>query len=387
MHKRICVLGLGHVGLPTACLLANAGYSVQGVDIDEGLVLDLQSGLAKIAEPGLEGLLVQALRKRTLTISKEPAPADIYIIAVPTPSNEVKQPDLSCINAGIAAIERQLQPKNMVLIESTCPVGVTDSLATRLRRTCSDVYVAYCPERMFPGNAFVELKSNDRIIGGVDEASAAEAKLFYESFVTGEISLTDARTAEAVKLVENAYRDVNIAYSNELSMIADRLNLDVNKVIQLANKHPRVDILTPGPGVGGHCLPIDPWFLAKAAPDLSKLIQAAREVNEKKVDWVVDRVRAVIREKQAKVIACFGLTYKPNVSDVRGSPALRVVDALKEEVEVLTVDSYVSSTHTIQQALDRAEIFVGLVAHREFKEIPNEEIADKIFLDFTGDLV
>lgn len=384
IQKRICVTGLGHIGLPVACILATSGYAVLGVDIDDRVVIRVQSADFMDPEPNLQDLLIRAIQNGSLEASMNVAPADIHIIAVPTLLVPGNKPDISYVNAAIDAIKPHLRSHDLVLIESTCPIGTTEAIARKLQQACPGVHVAYCPERVLPGNIVHELIHNDRVVGGVDEASTAHAVTFYQSFVRGEVIATDVRTAEAVKLAENAYRDVNIAYANELSMIADHMELDINELIRLANRHPRVQILKPGPGVGGHCIAVDPWFLVAGAPDLAILTLKAREVNTKKTDWVIQKVRQAIRENGATVVACLGLAYKSNVSDTGTSPALAVVQALEREIEVLCVDPYIPNTVTLYDALARAEIVVALVAHRAFLNIPSHSLAGKIVLDFAG---
>lgn len=386
LKKRVCITGLGRVGLPMACLLATSGYTVLGVDTDDEVVRSVQAANLIHSEKNLQNLLISALHNKCLEVSKTVSPAEIHIIAVPTLLNSENQPDIAYVNQAIEALKPHLRSKDLILIESTCPIGTTDTIAKALRSICSDLSVAYCPERIFPGNTLYELVHNSRIIGGVDDASTLQAANFYRSFVCGEIITANVRVTEAVKLAENAYRDINIAYANELSMIADRINIDINELIRLANKHPRVNILNPGPGVGGYCIAIDPWFLVPAAPDLTVLIAKAREVNLQKTEWVIQKVREAIKDNNAQVIACLGLTYKPNVSDSSASPALTVAETLEKELEVLRVDPYLPNTQPLYEALVRAEIVVCLVAHREFQNIPLHCLDKKILLDFAGGL-
>lgn len=384
IQKKICVTGLGHIGIPTACVLATSGYSVLGVDIDDEVVRSVQSADLINPEPKLQGLLKRAICSGNLEISAYVAPADIHIITVPTPLSLSRQPDISYVNGAIDAISPHLRPHDLILIESTCPIGTTEVIAQKLQMSCPGVHVAYCPERVLPGNILHELIYNDRVVGGIDDRSTSLAVTFYQSFVRGEVLAANVRIAEAVKLAENSYRDINIAYANELSMIADRIDLDVNELIRLANKHPRVQILKPGVGVGGHCIAVDPWFLVSSAPDLAMLTSKAREININKTGWVIQKVREAIQKNGAHVVACLGLTYKPNVPDIRESPALAVVQALEGEVEVLCVDPYTPNTIALLDALARAEIVVGLVAHNEFLNISSNDLANKIVLDFAG---
>ncbi len=383
-QKKVCVIGLGHIGLPTACVLAMSGYDVLGVDIDKKVVMRTQLGESIYIEPNLHDLLIKTIKNKSLKVSINIASADIYIIAVPTPLTPDNQPDLSYVNAVIDTIKPHLRSHDLILLESTCPIGTTHKIARELEKVCPDVYVAYCPERVFPGNILYELIQNDRVVGGVNDASTVKAMEFYQSFTCGDIVATDVRTAEAVKLAENVYRDINIAYANELSMIADRLNLNIKELILLANKHPRVQILNPGIGVGGHCIAVDPWFMIASAPDLAILTSKARDVNAKKTNWIIQKVRDAIKENQAKVVVCLGLTYKPNVSDIRESPALIVVETLEREIEVLRVDPYVPNTQILYDAIARADIIVGLVAHSGFFSISPNLLEGKIVLDFAG---
>lgn len=338
----------------------------------------VQSGLA-FSEPNLQDLLVKVLKSGRLTIAAKVAPADIHIIAVPTLLNKNNQPEISSVYSAIDALKPHLRKNDLVIIESTCPIGTTEAIANKLR-----VLVAYCPERVIPGEILHELIHNDRVIGGVNTASTEKAVAFYRSFVKGEVYSTDSRTAEAVKLAENCYRDINIAYANEISMIADRIGLNTNEVIRLANRHPRVDILQPGTGVGGYCLTANPWFLASSAPDLVILTTKAREVNTQKTDWVIQKIKAAIHEKGAHAVACLGITYKANVSDTRKSTALTIIQALEKEIQVFKIDPYVPNSDPLQESLAEAQIVIGLVAHREFKDIKAHDIAGKTILDFAG---
>lgn len=383
-QKHVCVTGLGHIGLPTACILATSGYTVFGVDIDETVVNQVHSTTLKNPEPYLQDLLIRAIQGNTLKVSTITSPADIHLITVPTLLAPNNRPDISYVNAAIDAVIPHLRPYNLVLVESTCPIGTTEKIAQKIWRIHPDVHVAYCPERVLPGNILHELIHNDRIVGGADETSTLQAAAFYRSFIRGDVVSTDVRMAEAVKLAENTYRDVNIAYANELSMIADRIGLNINTLIQLANRHPRVQILNPGAGVGGHCIAVDPWYLVASAPELTGLTTKSREINIKKTEWVIQKIRTTIKEKKANVVVCLGLTYKADASDTRNSPALAIVQALEEKVEILRVDPYVPNTVTLHDALTRADIVVGLVAHSAFCNIPANCLAGKTVLDFAG---
>lgn len=381
--KKVCVIGLGHIGLPTACVLANAGYQVLGVDNNKKVLDRLQLAQLINPEPDLQNLLAKVIHHGSLKLTTQISPANIHIIAVPTPLDQSDKPDLSLVNSVTEALKPHLRAKDLVLLESTCPIGTTEAIAKKLRKDCPEIYVAYCPERVLPGNILFELIHNDRVVGGVDQASTQLTVEFYKTFVLGDVTATNARTAEAVKLAENTFRDINIAYANELSMIVDKLEIDVNELIQLANRHPRVKILSPGPGVGGHCIAVDPWFLASAAPDLAGLTTKARATNKKKTEWVVGKVREVAKKNGAKVIACLGLTYKPNVSDIRESPALEIVRSLEKDFHVLSVDPHVPDTENLYDAIDQAKVIVGLVAHNEFSNIAENYFIGKIKLDFA----
>lgn len=381
VQKHVCIVGLGHVGLPMACVLATADYIVAGVDIDNKVIERIKSPTFTDSEPRLQDLLLKAIRSGNLEVTTNVTPADIYVIAVPTLLNANNHPDISHVTSAMMAIRPHLRSGNLILIESTCPIGTTESIAQLLS---PDIHVAYCPERILPGNTLHELIHNDRIVGGINETSTQLAAEFYRSFVRGNVLTTHSRMAEAVKLAENTYRDINIAYANELSMIAAHIDLDINELIHLANKHPRVQILNPGTGVGGYCIAVDPWFLVAAAPDIALLTSKAREINMQKSNWVIKKIMDTIEGHKSSVVACLGLTYKPDVSDIRNSPALDIVKALEKEIEVLRVDPYVPNTLTLTDALICADIIVVLVAHTEFLTIPSSLLVDKKVLDFTG---
>jgi UDP-N-acetyl-D-mannosaminuronic acid dehydrogenase len=385
-ERTVCVTGLGHIGLPTASLLANSGYMVHGVDVNTSITNQISRKSLFINEPGLQDLLHRALEDSTFTVSTQHKSSAIHIIAVPTPIDTENKPDISYVMNAISSIKGYLRPKDLILIESTCPIGTTETIADIVREKHPLLYIAYCPERVIPGNIVHELFYNSRVVGGVDEESTQKALEFYRSFVKGNVFGTDAKTAEAVKLVENSFRDVNIAFANELSMIADRLNLDINKIINLANKHPRVQILDPGPGVGGHCIPVDPWFLVSAVPDLAQIISQARSVNLSKTKWAIQKIRKSIKDNNAKKVACLGLTYKSDASDTRNSPSLQIIEALEHEVEVLCVDPYISGALSIEEACSKADIIVLLVAHTAFKTFAQHKFENKPILDFSGAL-
>lgn len=376
MKQKVCVSGLGHVGLPTSIVLKNAGYSVHGVDTDESTRIKI--ALRKV--PFLDSELETLLKNNPFEVSAVPVPADIHIIAVPTPLGKNNQADLAYVENAIDALIPVLREQDLIIIESTCPIGTTRRLAQRFPSNS----FAYCPERLLPGNLYHELLHNDRIVGGLDAAATQRAAAFYRSFIKGQVVTTDAQTAEAAKLAENAYRDVNIAFANELSMIMNHTGLDVREVIQLANRHPRVNILDPGPGVGGHCIPIDPWFLVEAAPFYAQLISQARAVNTKKCDWVIEKIRDAIKKYNIKSVACLGLTYKANASDLRESPALCIVKTLEKEINVIPIDPFVPDSCPIDEGLEQGEMVVALVAHSIFHSIPKQLLSGKPLLDFAG---
>lgn len=395
--KKICVLGLGYIGLPTASVLATKGYSVVGVDVNPRVVETIKKGNIHIVEPDLDILVKSAVLSGNLTASSKPREADVFIIAVPTPFKEDKKPDLTYVEGATESIIPVLKKGNLVILESTSPVGTTESrvsakIAERTGwKPGEDYFVAHCPERVLPGRILKELVDNDRIIGGVDRASAEAARDLYAAFVSGNIFLTDCNTAEMAKLVENAYRDVNIAFANELSLICDRLGMRVWEVIELANKHPRVNILQPGPGVGGHCIAVDPWFIVDSAPEQARLIRTAREVNDSKPRFVVEKVKKQARKFKAPVIGCLGLAYKNDVDDLRESPALDITrDLIRENIgTVLACEPYVKEfkefkLHPLDKVLKESDIIVLLVNHKPFYDIDRELLKEKIVIDTRG---
>ena len=404
--KTACVVGLGYIGLPTAAILASRGMQVIGVDINPTVIESIKGGALSIPEPDLAALVDSVVMRGHLTLQTEPAPADIFLIAVPTPVTKDFHPDLAHIKAAVSSLAPYLQKNNLVILESTVPVGSTAQLAHWLAELrpdlnipqndgdAADIHIAFCPERVLPGRMLVELVDNDRVIGGLTVTSSELATDFYASFVRGELIATDAKTAEMCKLAENAYRDSNIAFANELSMLCDQFNINVNQLIKLANHHPRVNILQPGCGVGGHCIAVDPWFLINAAPNETRLMRTAREVNDSKPHWVLSKVADAVNRIQAKKItkaddkafisiACLGLTYKADVDDLRESPALRIAETLAEQYRhstepILIVDPYVKSLPeklltlgakrvSLDDALAQADLILILVDHSKFK--------------------
>ena len=402
---KITVMGLGYIGLPTASMLATKGHQIIGVDISEAAVKTINSGKIHIVEPDLDILVRSAVNSGNLRASLVPESADVFILAVPTPFKKelhnVHAPDLSYVEAATRAIAPFLMEGNLIILESTSPVGTTEligQIIAEIRpdlidsKTLSRIYLAHCPERVLPGHIIRELVDNDRIIGGINRASAEKARDLYKTFCNGNIFLTDSKTAEMAKLVENSFRDVNIAFANELSMICDRLGINVWELIELANRHPRVNILQPGPGVGGHCIAVDPWFIVSAATEEARLIRQAREVNDSKPHWVLEKVRAKAERFKNPVIGCLGLAFKANIDDLRESPAVDITRALidQEIGMVMTCEPNVTigpegiPLHTLEDIMRQADILVVLVDHDEFKDVDRELLKEKIIIDTRG---
>lgn len=388
---KICVLGLGYIGLPTASTFATHGVRVVGVDVNARVVETLQNGGLHIHEPGLRTVVQAALKSGNLSISEQPDESDAFIIAVPTPFKEDKKADLSFVIAASEAIVPHLQAGNLVILESTSPPRTTiDVVAPILEKSGlkagRDFFLAYSPERVLPGQILRELIDNARVVGGVDLASAEAGRDLYTQFVRGEIVLTDATTAEMVKLMENTYRDVNIAVANEFSRLANRFGVDVWEAIKLANRHPRVSILKPGPGVGGHCISVDPWFLVEAAPEIADLISTARRVNDGQPEFVVDLLNDALGELNGKCIAVLGLAYKANVDDLRESPAVEVANLLNDKgARVVAYEPYkpdaefseIEMKATLDEALNEADGLILLVAHEPLLSLAPEDVASK----------
>jgi UDP-N-acetyl-D-mannosaminuronic acid dehydrogenase len=401
MEKKpsVVMLGLGYIGLPTAALIANNEVYVHGVDINSEIVKTINEGKIHIVEPELDIAVAQAVKKGFLKASISPIKANTYIVVVPTPFKGNNEPDTSYVEAATNAILPLLKKGDLYIIESTSPVGTTEkmmSLIYKERPELKDeLYIAYCPERVLPGNVMYELVNNDRVIGGVDEKSTEKAVAFYKNFVKGKLHKTNARTAEMCKLVENSSRDVQIAFANELSLICDKANINVWELIELANKHPRVNILQPGCGVGGHCIAVDPYFIVADYPMESQIIGKAREVNNYKSFWCAEKVQTAKLEFELKngrkpSIALMGLAFKPNIDDLRESPAKYIVQRVLQNAnneEFYIVEPNIN-THkifkltNISDAVKKADIIVYLVAHKEFKTI--EVDTSKIVLDFCG---
>jgi len=402
-YQKICVIGLGYIGLPTASLLATKGFSVTGVDVSRKVIDTINKGEIHIVEPDLDILVKSAVHSGNLSASLEPVEADVFIIAVPTPFKDGgpdhisgKKPDLSYIEAATKKLSPYIKPGNLVILESTSPVGTTDEVvATILKQdghaVGEDVYVAHCPERVLPGRILIELVENDRVVGGINEESTAVTVEFYERFVRGAVLPTTAKTAEMVKLTENSSRDVQIAFANELSMVCETETINTWEVIELANRHPRVNILQPGPGVGGHCIAVDPWFIVDRSPECSNLIRTAREVNDAKPGWVIERVKRCADKFKSPVIACLGLAFKADVDDLRESPASDIVKNLQEEnIGQLMVCEPNLKAHkdfelcSLEMAIKQADIILLLVDHKSFKKLSAAELGEKVVIDTRG---
>jgi len=396
------MVGLGYIGLPTAVVFALRGVNVVGLDNNRKAVDTINSGKTHIVEPGLEDALRRTVTAGHLRATTEPEPADAFLIAVPTPfqnGGNGHEPDLSYVEAASRSIAPVLKKGDLVILESTSPVGATERMSALLAEArpdltfpqtageASDIRVAHCPERILPGHALQELVSNDRIIGGMTPLCASRARALYKLAVEGDCVETDCRTAEMAKLTENSFRDVNIAFANELSLICDRLDINVWELIRLANRHPRVNILQPGPGVGGHCIAVDPWFIVSQSPEEARMIRAAREINDGKPEWVLAKVHQTVAEHAAAGgkparIACFGLAFKPNIDDLRESPALSIATRLAElypgQVDIVEPfaaelpAAFGKETRLLRpaQALTSCDILVLLVDHDDFKAMP-----------------
>lgn len=404
-NKLVNVVGLGYIGLPTAALLANRGYKVIGTDISDRAVEAINQGKTHIFEPDLEAFVCSAVDAGRLKSSTSPQAADIYIICVPTPIRDgdvAPEPDIESVLTATRNIAPFVKAGDLVILESTSPVGTTEQIEVMLRDAgapIDEVYIAYCPERVLPGRIMVELVENDRIVGGLSTRATSVVAAFYRTFVRGTVLETNAKTAELCKLTENSFRDVNIAFANELSLICEKEAIDVWSLIQLANRHPRVNILQPGPGVGGHCIAVDPWFIVARDAENTKLIRSAREVNDFKTAWVIDRVKAAVADIFAKTgnkpkIACFGLAFKPDIDDLRGSPALHIALSLQSAgQDVIVVEPNVEyhetlTTVDVETALLQADLCVLLVKHQQFLAPDvRRKLIDNMCLDFCGALV
>lgn len=405
----VCVMGLGYIGLPTASVIARTGCKTHGVDVNPKVVETISRGEIHIEEVDLDGLVQGVVSRGLLTASHEAKTADVFIIAVPTPFDDDKTPDISYVLEATQAISAVLKSGDIVILRSTSPVGTTEKirdLIAKLRpdlkipgltNDIPDLAIAYCPERVLPGKIIEELVNNDRSIGGITPRCARKALQFYKLFVRGECITTDSRSAEMCKLVENAYRDVNIAFANELSIISDTMGLDVWEVIKLANRHPRVNILRPGAGVGGHCIAVDPWFIVHGAPDETRLVKMARHVNLDKTAHVAQMAEQIIAQYPGRKIACLGLSYKANIDDLRESPALDIAVHLaqKHGANMHIVEPYVEKLPPVfdhsgaqlidlDDALEQCDIFIALVDHDLFRSVPLAERQHKIIYDVCG---
>jgi len=400
--KRVCVVGLGYIGLPTAALLAVNGYHVVGVDLNQHAVDTINKGRIHIVEPNLETFVRTSVESGNLKAFTEPQMADIFIICVPTPFHEgegIPQPNIDFVLAATRGIASFVKPGNQVILESTSPVGTTEKMAQVLRDAGVDAAVismAYCPERVLPGKIMTELVENDRVVGGLTAEATKLVAEFYRTFVRGEVLETDSRTAEMCKLTENSFRDVNIAFANELSLICAKEGINVWSLIKLANRHPRVNILQPGAGVGGHCIAVDPWFIVALDPVNSKLIRTGREVNNFKTLWAIDQIKIAVADACARVsrkpkVACLGLAFKPDIDDLRESPAVHITETLIcQGYDVVVVEPNIEYDErfclvTLEAALQQSDVIVVLVKHRQFVDkLVLKQLKAACTLDFCG---
>ena len=397
---KACFMGLGYIGLPTAIISSQHGINVCGVDINPKVVEKTNRGELHIVEPGLQDLLKKAVDNKSLVASTTPVESDVYLIVVPTPFKAKHEPDISYVESATKTVIPFLKEGNLFIIESTSPVGTTEKMAELIFAERPElkghIHIAYCPERVLPGNVIFELVNNDRVIGGIDDASADAAAEFYAKFVSGQLHKTNCRTAEMCKLVENSSRDVQIAFANELSMICEKAGINVWELISLANKHPRVNILQPGCGVGGHCIAVDPYFISSAFPNEAKIIAQARSINNYKSEWCVEKAKNAILSFEMKngkkpQVALMGLAFKPNIDDLRESPAMKIAKHLVAEipdVKFNIVEPNISSHPEFdivdfQTAFEQSDIVVYLTAHKQFFMLP-QEANDKLILDFCG---
>ena len=397
---KACFMGLGYIGLPTAIISSQHGINVCGVDINPKVVEKTNRGELHIVEPGLQDLLKKAVDSKSLVASTTPFESDVYLIVVPTPFKAKHEPDISYVESATKTVIPFLKEGDLFIIESTSPVGTTEKMAELIFAERPElkgrIHIAYCPERVLPGNVIFELVNNDRVIGGIDDASADAAAEFYGKFVSGQLHKTNCRTAEMCKLVENSSRDVQIAFANELSMICEKAGINVWELISLANKHPRVNILQPGCGVGGHCIAVDPYFISSAFPNEAKIIAQARSINNYKSEWCVEKAKNAILSFELDngkkpQVALMGLAFKPNIDDLRESPAMKITKRLVAEmpdVKFNIVEPNISSHPDFdivdfQTAFEQSDIVVYLTAHKQFFMLP-QEANDKLILDFCG---
>ena len=407
--EKVCVVGLGYIGLPTAAFIASKGVHVTGVDVNSKFVESINKGEVPFFEPGFDVLLKRVVEEGYLVAQTEQVEADAYIVCVPTPFKENHKVDTKFINAAVEAMAPHLRPGALVVLESTSPPGTTENMANYILELRPDlsldedeenaIFVAHCPERVLPGRVMEEMENNDRVIGGLTPRGTQLAVELYGTFCTAELLQTNATTAEMAKLTENSFRDVNIAFANELSLISDRLGIDVWELIELTNHHPRVNILQPGPGVGGHCIAVDPWFIVSSVPEEAKIIKMARDVNDGKPAWVVEQVKSALEGKESPVVAALGLAFKNDIDDLRESPALNIVKTLGEENPELDIrvvepnvvelpDSLSSVSNLKKQELEiavrDADLVLLLVNHKEFLQMDTSLLEGKSVIDTKG---
>jgi len=390
IHKqKICIIGLGYIGLPAAAMFASNGHKVIGVDINNEVIDALEKGEVIIEEPYLKNMVQQEVVSGNLIASKKPQEADAFIIAVPTPLAKDKKADMSFVKKAAESIVPYLEKGNIVILESTSPTGTVKNLIIPILKKSGlkigeELYVGYCPERVLPGQILFELVNNNRIIGGVNRKSAEKIKYLYQTFVKGEIYITDTTTAEMCKIVENTFRDVNIAFANELSKICENIGADIWEVIKLCNKHPRVNLHQPGPGVGGHCLAVDPWFIVEKNPEFARIIKLARETNDSMPQFIFDKIENILKNiKGVKKVTILGITYKANIDDTRESPVINLIKLLeKHNYKISVVDPYVKEfrykVENVTEAAKDSDLLVLAVKHKDFKELDFDTLAKKM---------
>lgn len=403
MHsKKVCVVGLGYIGLPTAALLASNGFNVVGVDLNAHAVETINQGRIHIVEPDLDAFVRSAVAAKRLTAYTTPQAGDIYMICVPTPFHEgdgIPQPNIDYVLAATRSIADFIKPGDLVILESTSPVGTTEKMEAELRDVgvdVSQIHMAYCPERVLPGKIMTELVENDRVVGGLTPAATKVVSTFYKTFVRGAVLETDAKTAEMCKLTENSFRDVNIAFANELSMLCAKSGINVWNLIALANRHPRVNILQPGAGVGGHCIAVDPWFIVAGDPETARIIRTAREVNNHKTQWAIDQIKIAVADASARTgrkpkVACLGLAFKPDIDDLRESPAVHITsELLAQGYDVVAVEPNIEAHEkfalvSLDDALATADVFAVLIKHRQFLDgMVKTSLGERVAVDFCG---